>query len=207
MYLSRIQIDMKKYETMRALYNLEVLHGMIENTFSGERQRNLWRLDQMSGNTYLLMVSPQPPQNSRLVEQIGMKNSNWETKSYEALFDRISSGSSWHFRLVANPTKSIFEKNSVRGKVRAITIVSEQREWLKKQGKRNGFELIESGYDVVQTEWKTFKKNGRETQVISATFEGVLSVTNKEQFCHALTCGIGREKAYGMGLLTVVPYE
>jgi len=49
MYLSRVAIDVKRYESMKALYNLEILHGMIESSFEGERKRNLWRVDRMGG--------------------------------------------------------------------------------------------------------------------------------------------------------------
>jgi CRISPR system Cascade subunit CasE len=38
-----------------------------------------------------------------------------------------------------------------------------------------------------------------------ATYEGMLRVTNKEIFYHTLTDGIGRKKAYGFGLMTVIP--
>ena len=36
-------------------------------------------------------------------------------------------------------------------------------------------------------------------------FEGELRISNLEKFKRALVKGIGREKAFGMGLLTVIP--
>ena len=39
--------------------------------------------------------------------------------------------------------------------------------------------------------------------MLSVTYEGVLTVVDAEIFKKALVNGIGREKAYGMGLLTV----
>lgn len=39
---------------------------------------------------------------------------------------------------------------------------------------------------------------------LAVTYEGILQVTDAELFRKALTDGIGREKAYGMGMLTVV---
>ncbi len=206
MYLSRVAIDTKKYESMRALYNVEKLHGMIERTFSGERQRNLWRLDRMAGVDYLLLLSPVPPQTNALPEQIGYKEGSWETKNYERFLTKITDGSEWHFRLTANPTLAEIVEGKKRGKVRAITIAPRQREWLKRQAGKQGFVLEDSKFDVVQSEWRTFKKNGKEIQILAVTFEGYLTVSNAEMFRKALVTGIGREKAYGMGLLTVVPY-
>ena len=40
-------------------------------------------------------------------------------------------------------------------------------------------------------------------QMLSVVFEGVLTVTDADAFRNALVNGIGREKAYGMGLLTI----
>lgn len=209
MYLSRIAIDIKKYESMKAMYNFARIHGMIESSFPGERKRKLWRIDRLSGEDYLLLLSPDPPKTNNLPEQIGYDNSVWETKSYDGLLSRITKDSKWHFRLTANPTVSIVSKGDKRGKVKAVTIAHKQREWLKRQGSIKGFYIDDkkpNTFDVVKSEWKTFKKGGREIQILSVTFEGVLSVTDPETFCNTLTEGIGREKAYGMGLLTVMPY-
>lgn len=206
MYLSRVAIDTKKAESMKALYNLERLHGMIESSFVDSRQRNLWRLDQLKGENYILLLSPVPPQTNVLPEQIGFPDSTWETKSYEKLLGRITDGSKWHFRLTVNPTKATFEDKNKRGKVKAITITSEQREWLKRQGELKGFLVQDNHFDITKSEWKTIKKNGREVPFLAVTFEGSLVVTKADVFCDTLTMGIGREKAYGMGLITVVPY-
>ena len=206
MYLSRVAIDVKKYESMKAIYNLEILHGMVERSFQGERQRNLWRLDQIAGEDYLLLLSSVPPQTNNVPEKIGYDNSVWETKAYDGLLSRIEEGSKWYFRVVVNPTVSLTTKGRKRGKVKAITIVSKQREWIKQQAIKKGFFLQDTQFDVLQSEWRTIKKAGKEIQILAVAVEGILTVMDKEKFCQTLISGIGREKAYGMGLLTVVPY-
>jgi CRISPR system Cascade subunit CasE len=40
---------------------------------------------------------------------------------------------------------------------------------------------------------------------MSVTFEGTLTVTDAEKFVEALKSGIGREKAYGHGMMTIMP--
>ncbi len=206
MYLSRVAIDEKKYESMKALYNLERLHGMVENSFPGERQRNLWRLDRLAEESYILLLSNLPPQSDTLPRQIGYCDSTWETKSYDTLLSKITAGSRWYFRLTANPTMAVSEDGRNRGRVKAITVSHQQREWIKRQGLRKGFLLQDGQFDIVQNEWKTIKKGDREIQILAASFEGILTVTDAETFRQTLITGIGREKAYGMGLLTVVPY-
>ena len=206
MYLSRVAIDVKKYESMRALSNLERLHGMVESSFAGGRQRNLWRLDRLDGTDYLLMLSPIPPQNNNLPDQIGLDGSAWETKAYNSLLTRIIPGSKWHFRLTANPTVSVLKNGKKRGKVKAITIAHKQREWLMRQAAKKGFMLRNTDFDIIQSEWKTIKKGGKEIQILAVSFEGLLTVSDADAFCLSLVTGIGKEKAFGMGLLTVVPY-
>lgn len=206
MYLSRIAIDTKKYKSMKALYNMERLHGMVENSFTGERRRNLWRLDQLAGDEYLLLLSPFPPENHNLPKQIGYEGDNWETKSYDGLLNKVSNGSEWYFRLTANPTVSRPSSDGKRGKVKAVIITIDQKNWLKRQAEKHGFIINDNEFGVVRSEWKEFKKNGRTNRILSVTFEGVLTVSDKECFTKALIEGIGREKAYGMGLLTVMPY-
>ena len=74
------------------------------------------------------------------------------------------------------------------------------------QAEKHGLCLAEDGVSVVKTKWYTFRKGGAENRVtlLSATYEGMLQVTEPETFRRALAHGIGRGKAYGMGMLTVV---
>ncbi|MCI5956432.1 MAG: type I-E CRISPR-associated protein Cas6/Cse3/CasE [Clostridiales bacterium] len=44
----------------------------------------------------------------------------------------------------------------------------------------------------------------RTVSLQAATFEGLLTVTDAERFRRTLTEGVGRGKAYGLGLLTIV---
>ncbi len=204
MYLSRIAIDIKNQTTLRALENPEILHGMVEACFSGPKERTLWRLDELNGKTYLLLLSPEKPVFTPLAEQIGIPGENGDTRDYTALLERILPGTVWRFRLTANPVVSVPKPGQKRGKIKAITIAAHQREWLVRQGKRHGFSLSPHRYDVVHSEWHIFRNKGRTVSILSAAFEGVLTVTDADSFRAALTEGIGRGKPYGLGLLTVM---
>ena len=67
---------------------------------------------------------------------------------------------------------------------------------------------LQNGFQTVNSKWYDFyKKSGSGScriRMMSVTFEGVLKVTDAEKFKETLCCGIGREKAYGQGLITVV---
>ena len=200
MYLSRIKLDTKRRETMIALSNPQKIHGAIESALGveHERVRSLWRMDELRGETYLLVLTKDMPDFSTVAEQFGHDGGVVETKDYDKLLNRITSGSRWRFKLTANPT--IYHKtpddDSPRGKITSLKSVSCQEEWLSKRA---------DDFMVTKTSNYAFRKNGRyNVYLLSVTFEGILTVQDADLFRKALTEGIGRGKAYGNGLLTVV---
>ncbi len=209
MYLSRMVLDVQNRRTMQAFVNPNLFHGAVESAFCGERKRNLWRIDTLNGQYYLLLLSEEKPDLSDAVKQFGYADTSpaWQTKAYEMLLDRITDESIWQFRLTANPTKACKSSTSdSRGKVHAHVSVQHQKNWLLQRAERCGFSLSEEDFTVVHTRWYQFRKGNSNHMVslLSVTYEGILTVTDKERFRKTLIEGIGREKAYGMGLLTVV---
>lgn len=211
MYLTRIALDMRRRETMRALSSVNMIHGAIESAFPGQRKRRLWRIDTIASVTWLMLLSETEPDLSGLQAQFGYEDQPWETKCYDGLLERIQEGTSWRFRLVANPTHSgPSGKDGERGKVVAEGSVPAQKEWLTRHAVAHGFLLRPDCFDVTRSEWKIFHKGkeGRhQVSILQVTYEGILEVADAELFRKALLCGIGRAKAYGMGMMTVIHYE
>lgn len=204
MYLSRIKLDISRTETMRALVSPSVFHGAIESA-DVERTRKLWRIDTLYGDQILLILSENKIDFSVVAEQFGYDGS-FESKLYDSFLERISTGSRWHFRLKANPTIQKYDGKKGRGKVLAHITYEHQREWLKKQAEKNGFFLNDEEWLVTGSRWYIFRKNRNkrdQVKMLAATYEGVLTVTDADVFKNALVKGIGREKAFGMGLLTI----
>jgi CRISPR system Cascade subunit CasE len=211
MYLTRIKLDTAKRATMRGLTNPSLLHGALESSFSGERQHPLWRLDRLHGATYLLLLSHDQPDLTHAAEEFGFPELGWESRDYTPVLQRISRDTLWQFRLVANPTKSVPDpKVEGRGRVCAHTVPKYQKQWLREQGEKHGFQVTEESFEVKGEQWFHFLKGNERKAAVSllaVTYEGVLRVTDPERFCETLCHGLGRGKAYGMGLLTVVAYH
>lgn len=194
---------------MRALTSLQLLHGAVEQSFEGNRQRNLWRIDWLGNTCYLLVLSAERPDFTHIAEQFGYPDSKGETKDYDPLLARLQVDQVWGFRLTANPTRSSFKdkgKVSGRGRVFAHVTQEQQRQWLLMRAESYGFTLEENAFDVVHMQWKKFlkgKDGNREVALHTATFEGVLTISDLECFKQTLLSGIGRAKAYGCGLLTI----
>lgn len=201
MFLSRIKLNTNLRKTQLAFASPNLFHGAVERCFNERQERNLWRIDKLSGQYHLMILSKNIPSLENLEEQFGYKGSS-ETKPYDGLLDRIENGQKWRFRLVANPTNSI--KNNGKKKILAHVSEKYQLEWLTKKADQHGFKVDD--VTVMSSGWKMFKKHGDSAQVRlkEAAFEGVLTVKDVDAFRNALMYGIGRGKVYGMGMLTVV---
>ncbi len=81
--------------------------------------------------------------------------------------------------------------------------------WLVKKGERNGFRLARDvKRDRLRIQaaaycWQAISKKGRKAGFSSVDFDGILEVTNPEDFSTALFNGIGPAKAFGCGLMMV----
>ncbi len=205
MYLSRVGLDVSRRKTQIALVSPNKIHGAVEEAFARKQDRNLWRIDRLGGHTYLLIVSAEKPDLSKIAAQFGFDNDCGESKEYDRLLERIQTGSNWHFRLTANPVHSI-QGGKKRGKVVAHTSEKYQLEWLEKQAMKRGFRVPPGGAYITEENWRIFSKRdpSQKVRILEVVFEGKLCVENADIFRDTLVNGIGREKAYGMGMLTVV---
>lgn len=215
MYLSRIELNTRRKDTMVALASPERLHAAVESSFpssADKKFRNLWRIDQLGDTLYLLVLSDGKPDFTHIVEQFGWPGAEqkWETRNYAPLLDSIGVGQKWQFRLRANPVHSVKQNSNSqdqettkRGKVYAHVTVQQQEQWLLERAAKYGFSLQEGSFCVVQKEVKKFRRQGNPVTLGIATFEGVLQVEDVTLFLRTLICGIGRAKAYGCGLLTI----
>ena len=202
MYLSRVMLNTSLRRTMKALVSPSIFHGSIESSFDGVRARRLWRIDDLHGKKYILILSESVPDLKNFAKQFGYAD-NYEMKDYSPLLDRITNGGKWQFRLTANPVVS-----KSHGKIMAHITPEFQKKWIINRAEKLGFFLDEAEFQTVQSKWYDFyKKNNvgtSQVRLLSVTFEGILTVTDADKFRETLCKGIGREKAYGQGMLTIV---
>ena len=205
MYLSRVRLDVSRRKTQIALVSPNKIHGAVEEAFVRKQERNLWRIDRLKDDMYLLIVSAEKPDLSKIAVQFGFDNDCGELREYDRLLNRIETGSNWHFRLTANPVHSI-QGGKRRGKIVAHTSERYQLEWLENQAVKRGFRIPPDGAYITESNWKIFSKgdSNQKVRILEVVFEGDLCVENADIFKNTLINGIGREKADGMGMLTVV---
>lgn len=225
MYLSRVQVADQDGYRMQSLTHLGAYHNWIEQCFPDEikarvRNRHLWRIDQLGGKKYLLLLSDNKPDLEKLTTY-GVPGTAM-IKDYDSFLDRIERGKKYRFRLSANPTQRITQrikepgKKPVRKKGRVVphVTIQQQKKWLADRQEKLGFKFIpretdqgiEPQFEIVDRSWKMlYRKKKRSVKLSCVTFEGLVEVTDPDKFKAALRDGIGREKAYGMGLMTIIP--
>ena len=70
---------------------------------------------------------------------------------------------------------------------------------------KNGFSLIKEDFSIVERGYEVFKKAVKPIRLIKVVYEGILTVSDADLFKKLLTEGMGKKKAYGFGLMTVIP--
>jgi len=210
-FLSRIELNLLSFKTHKLLASPQVMHASVEGCFirpdNGKKSRTLWRIDTLRGRTYLIILSTERPDFTVFAEQFCVDGVEGETKDYSAVLNHIATGNCYRFRLVGNPTKKVTPKGAKNGKVVAIFNAEQQLKWFMEKADKSGFKVVANSVKVGPTDWQRFYRKAKDTQVEfgQVVFEGVLEVTDTEEFIDALTSGIGRAKAYGCGLLTIIP--
>lgn len=223
-YLTKIDINPRRRGTVRLLASPHRLHGAVNACFPASQrpERPLWRLDRTPSGTALYLVSDVAPDPTSVVEEYGWPLAGgWQTRDYAPVLSAVRTGTSFAFRLAANPVHNVplapragsvaaesSERPSPRTKRLAHVTVSQQLDWFTRRCAGWGFtvEASEGGsVQVVDRRTFEFDRQGRKVTIAVAAFEGVLRVTDEGELRRRLIEGIGHAKAYGCGLMTLAP--
>ncbi|RMG40944.1 MAG: type I-E CRISPR-associated protein Cas6/Cse3/CasE [Candidatus Dadabacteria bacterium] len=109
----------------------------------------------------------------------------------------------YRFKVVVNPTRR--DNNSrklvpVRGKEEILN-------WFVERASNSwGFIVAPDEIQLDDLKVLSFKaKKGQQVTISQAAISGILAVKERDRFKHSFTHGIGRARAFGCGLLQVVP--
>lgn len=210
MYLSRVQLATENRQKIHNLTHLGAYHDWVERSFpneieQGERKRKLWRIDHIHGKTYLLIVSQDLPDASALC-RYGVTGTA-ETKDYAVLLTRLKNNMRCRFRIVLNPVVSVAAGMGKRGRVVPHITAVHQLKYLKNRTTKYGFSLQDDEYDIVERDFPVWRKDKERIRLSRVAYEGVLTIKDVELFRNLLIHGMGKKKAYGFGMMTVIPLE
>ncbi|MFI1176668.1 type I-E CRISPR-associated protein Cas6/Cse3/CasE [Streptomyces melanogenes] len=239
MFLTRFRINTARPAARQVLSSPQTMHAAVMSAFpqilpsTPNTPRILWRIDRnASAEVLLYMTSTHRPDFTHLVEQAGWPAAaasgtpGWQTYDYAPLLDRLDKGSTWNFRLTANPVHSVRNRDGVPTKRTAHLTPKHQLGWLLQRQDASGFRLVAKPadrqhtthgdtYQVVIRDQRhlDFGKRGPGTgrpnrvTLTTVTYDGRLEVTDPPALRRVLTQGIGKAKAYGCGLMTLAPAD
>lgn len=209
MYISQVEVDKDNRQKIRDLTHLGAFHNWVERSFpeeieQSERTRKLWRIDQLRGKQYLLVVSPNQPDLETL-ENYGVVGSA-KTKPYNNFLNRLENGMTVRFKATLNPVISLYQGPDQRGRVVPCLSEADQIQYLIDRSEKNGFVLAPEDFIITDKGFETLKKSGKkDIKINKVTYEGVLTISDEDIFRTTLKEGIGKKKAYGCGMMTVIP--
>lgn len=210
MYLSRLQLKNKQKFNPNKEINLRDYHAWVETAFpeeieKGIRLRKLWRIDRIANEDYLLIVSKDKP-DSALLERHGVPGTA-KTLNYDTFLDSLKVGQRLQFKTTLTPTKSVFTGDSeqTRGKIIHLKTNAEQKAYLVDRAEKNGFSVATDDILITKTQYGLKKVKGdNKYYAYQVTYDGHLTITDVDKFKDVLVNGLGRNKAYGCGLMTVI---
>lgn len=206
MYLSRLTLNPSSVDARRDLGDAYQLHRTLSRVYAaapdGPVARFVWRLDpdqrSPAGHT-LLVQSAQAGRWQPLAERADYLLDTPQTDKVVDLDSLVNAGQPYHFRLRANPAVKR------DGKRWGLHDAPAQLDWLGRQGRRVGFELL--GADVSQRQRlrASHGEAGGRITIDTVLFDGVLRCVDAQALRHCLCAGIGPGKALGLGMLSLAP--
>lgn len=208
MYLSRVKIDIQNRRKIKELTQIAAYHHWVEQSFPQEvarheRSRKLWRIDQLKGDSYLLIVSRDKPDLEKLC-RYGVPNTA-ETRSYDTFLTELKEGTRCRFRIVLNPVVSVSRGAGKRGRVMPHITEAHQMKYLLDRAEKHGFHLNENEFEITERSFVRWQKDKDSIRLSRVAYEGMLVISDIKLFRELLTEGMGKKKAYGFGMMTVIP--
>lgn len=202
MFLSRLILNANHPQAQSERDHPYELHRTLCRAFEQPSEaRILFRADMdRPGEVHVIVQSLSAPQWATLETKTGYVIRVDEPKRIELA--GLKTGQSLKFRLRCRPSKRVGETGSTdEGKRKSLKDKDEILGWLHRKAEENGFEVADVGFDRVY--WHESREGKQEKPLGAVQFDGVLVVTDSDKLREAVRNGIGPQKAYGFGLLSL----
>ncbi|MEO7523733.1 MAG: type I-E CRISPR-associated protein Cas6/Cse3/CasE [Ferruginibacter sp.] len=195
--LSRADMNILGVKDAYALH--KVVYGLFEDTRSDAEK-------QASARSGIIYADKGGDFNTRQILMISNRKPH-QTPQFGEVHTRIVhadflSHEQYAFEVTLNPGK----RDQRTGKVVPVRGREAIDQWFKTRAPKSwGFSVNAESLQTGQLGVQTFEKAGNAVTHGSATLKGELTVIDKDCFTKSFTQGIGRGRAFGFGLLQIVP--
>ena len=193
MFLSRMALDLTQRETYPFLHSKKYAKDQIASLFSTGLHNVLWRIDEMDGRLWLVILSQLRPDYETLHSKIGFQGvfPSWDIIDYSEVTENLSLSNIYHFQTCVCPMEPVQQQTSFSQNVVQVY------DWFNHQSMIAGFHVLQ--YHTILSHWHIME----EGYVLFSKVDGLLQITSIDTFEHTLLYGLGNFKAYGAGLLTI----
>lgn len=196
MFLTRITLNPERSKTHQFVSNPRALHAAIEKSFPDDGSRVLWKLDVSKRDPQVFVLSSAIPSVEHIIEQAGRGNdaTGVITKNYNSVLGNITKDRIYRFQSELNITKT------VKGKRVPLYKNNEIENWLQNQGVNNGFKIV-SPLLIEPKQPLIVSKDSHKVTLERTLIDCKVQVIDEVLFCQLLQNGLGRGKAYGLGMV------
>lgn len=226
MILTRIRLNPMHRLTYRLIGDVDALHKTL-CACVGDKRDAAGLLFRIEEGPVLLVQSQTQPDWSKFTKERNVLQGDPEDKAFEPVF---VAGATYAFRLRCRPSKKVKVDGKKNSSQRFLRTEEERFAWLSRQGEAHGFtvkrvEITHESWslpdgpspsqragDLEQAESEESTEgvgsnSARATRTMPGVrFDGVLMVTDPEKLLAAVRNGIGPQKAFGFGLLSLAPH-
>lgn len=200
MILSVLHLSRKDFQLIKnrnsGVFDIYTIHKIVYSLFPKENNETRSFLFTYKGGDFhekqILILSKNQP----MLPEIG----TIESKEIPVTFLEQKY---YGFEVIINPVK----RDSKTGKIIPIKKREEIMTWFIEKSGNYGFEIMPESLSVSDTNVLQFTKDKKNVVLGKAKCTGRLYVTNRELFIKAFENGLGRGKAFGFGLLQIVPLK
>ena len=205
-YLSQYQLSVSDARRLRLTdaYSMHrIVYGLFDDVRGGEPNKASGILFADKG----IKLGGAPRQNMRTVLILSDRLprepecGNIQTKP---LPDSYLQAPHYAFEIIINPVRRKNISGS-RGPIVPILGKPAVRQWFLEKSSGWGFETYEPSLQIGDIKVEQFPHKGSQATIARATVTGALHVTDRSAFIKSVHCGIGRAKAFGCGLLQIIP--
>ena len=197
MYISKYILNDSNSFVKASLADVDKMHKFVWSFFedtsdfcvSREGLGILYRV-LYKGDKIFLVIQSQMKPNFSIKESYGKEI---YSVTDEVMQEKLKKLSTVNFNILVNPTR-----RDENGKRKYISKVSDRYNWLKIQGEYNGFEILH--VDEIESDFTVGVKGKHNITFGVSEMVGTLKITDFEKFYACVCKGLGREKAYGLGL-------
>ena len=214
LYLSKIEFDVQSQTVREDLSDRYKLHQrimtMAPDGVSGEDIRLLYRVEPSSMSRTnsvgsILIQSLVQPDATRLPNGYRLVGTKDLAKPYST---HCKAGATFRILLVASPSKVVSNEMGFEKKKKRFIVNAEERiQWFARKAQMSGCRVLEKDgrlqvlvsplNDVIG------RKDNMRILYRPVLFTSLITIEDEKRFLEAIEEGIGRGKAFGMGLATI----